>query len=86
VVLALDATTMEMGQHAMQVMEALENEQGIPDDIPGVWTEEDDRMVEGSVDSEGYRECVRKHGVKRCGVRRNFLKDKREVRVEKGST
>lgn len=86
VLLALDATTMEMGQHAMQVMEALENEQGIPDDIPGVWTEEDDKMVEGSVDSEGYRECVRKHGVKRCGVRRNYLKDKREVRVEKGST
>jgi hypothetical protein len=45
-------------------------------------------MVEGSVDSEGYRECVRKHGLKRCGVRRNFLKHKREVREmeEEGST
>ncbi|PMD31138.1 hypothetical protein L207DRAFT_573195 [Hyaloscypha variabilis F] len=87
VALALDATTMETGNHAMQVMEALENGQEIPDDIPGVWTEEDDRLVEGSVDSEGYKDCVRKHGAHRCGVRKEFLRHKREVsELEEGAT
>lgn len=80
VVFALDTTTMEIGQHAMQVMEALEMGKEIPDDIPGVWTEEDDRVVEGSVDTEGFKSCVRKHGVNRCEVRRKFLRDRREVR------
>ena len=84
VALALDATTMETGQHAMQVMEALENGQEIPDDIPGVWTEEDDRLVEGNVDSEGYKDCVRKHGARRCGVRKEFLRHKRELREVEG--
>ncbi len=80
VALALDATTMEIGQHAMQVMEALENGQGIPDGIPGVWTEEDDAKVEGNMDSEGFKELVKKHGLKRCGVRKQYLKDQRAIR------
>jgi hypothetical protein len=82
VTIALDATTMEMGAHALQVMESLEKEQGIPDDIPGVWTAEDDRKVEQRLESEGFREMVRKHGVKRCGVRKEYLKDQREIRME----
>jgi hypothetical protein len=80
VALALDATTREIGQHAMQVMEALENGQEIPDGIPGVWTEEDDAKVEGNMDSEGFKELVRKHGLKRCGVRKQYLKDQRAIR------
>ena len=79
VALALDATTMETGHHAMTVMDALENGQEIPDDIPGVWTEADDRLVEGNVDSEGYKDCVRKHGPRRCSVRKEFLRHKREL-------
>ena len=80
VALALGATTMETGQHAMQVMEALENGQEIPDGIPGVWTEEDDAKVEGNMDSEEFKELVRKHGLKRCAVRKQYLKDQRAIR------
>jgi hypothetical protein len=86
VALALDATTMEIGQHAMQVMEALENGQEIPDGIPGVWTEGDDVKVEENMDSEGFKNLVRKHGLKRCAVRKQYLKDQRAIREawEKG--
>jgi hypothetical protein len=82
VALALDATTMEIGQHAMQVMEALEDGQGIPDNIPGVWTEEDDAKVEERMESEEFREMVRKHGIKRCDTRRSYLEHRR---LEQGS-
>jgi hypothetical protein len=77
VAFALDATTMEIGQHAMQVMEALEDGEGIPDDIPGVWTEEDDAKVEERMESEEFREMVRKHGIKRCDTRRSYLEHRR---------
>jgi hypothetical protein len=80
--MALEATTMEIGQHAMQVMEALENEQDIPEDIPGVWTARDDALVEGSMDSEGYKDMIRKHGLKRCAERKQYLRDKRAVEEE----
>jgi hypothetical protein len=82
VIMALEATTMEIGQHAMQVMEALENEQDIPEDIPGVWTARDDALVEGSMDSEGYQDMIRKHGLKRCAERKQYLRDKRAVEEE----
>ena len=83
VVSALGITTMEMGAHCMQVMDSLEGEQGIPNDIPGVWTEEDDMKVEEEVQSEGFKEMVKKHGIKRCEVRKSYLRDQREVRMER---
>jgi hypothetical protein len=64
-------------------MESLESEQGIPDNIPGVWTAEDDRKVEERVESETFSDMVRKHGLKRCWVRRSYLADQRAVRMER---
>ena len=81
VISALEATTMEPGISS-PVMENLMMGDGIPEDIGGVWTSWDDDALEAWVESEEYKALIRKHGIKRIGLRKRFLKDSREVQAE----
>lgn len=74
VIEALETTSMEK-ENAYDVMESLLNGDGIPDKIKGVWTQWDDEALDAKVDSEEFREIVKKHGYDRCRSRRKFLKD-----------
>jgi hypothetical protein len=81
VISALEATTMEPGISS-PVMESLMNGDGIPENIAGVWTSWDDDALEAGVESEEYKALIRKHGIKRIGLRKRFLRDSREVQAE----
>jgi hypothetical protein len=81
VVDALSATTMETA-NASPVMEDLLNGDGIPENIAGVWTTWDDDALEAEVQSSEYKALIKKHGIKRIGARRRFLRDLREVNAE----
>jgi hypothetical protein len=81
VISALEATTMDPGISS-PVMESLMNGDGIPEDIAGVWTSWDDDALEAGVESEEYKALIRKHGIKRIGLRKRFLRDTREVQAE----
>lgn len=74
---ALESTTLST-ENASLVMEELQQGKEIPDDIPGVWTSEDDAVCEdvASLDSE---RIVTKHGTERVESRKSFLRDRREV-------
>jgi hypothetical protein len=83
VVSAMEATTMELERDiSSRVMESLITGNGIPEDIPGVWTSWDDDAVEAGVESEEYRALIRKHGIKRIGLRKTFLREAREAEAE----
>jgi hypothetical protein len=83
VVSALEATTMELEPGiSSRVMKSLESGDGIPEDIGGVWTSWDDDALEAAVESEEYKALIRKHGIKRIGLRKRFLRDSREVQAE----
>ncbi len=69
---AMLATTLETGDVAM-VMEDLMRGHGIPDNIEGVWTMEDDRAVMLNEDSKEYARVVEKHKEARCVKRRQLL-------------
>jgi hypothetical protein len=51
---------------------------GIPQDVPGIWTEYEDRIVE-SGDAGAIRRLEAKHGWKECEARMKFLAEWREV-------
>jgi hypothetical protein len=76
---ALTATTMETGDLGI-VVESITSGNGIPKNIQGVWTEEDDLAVTLAGDSKEYRMAVAKHGEARCDVRKQFLKDAEAIR------
>ena len=69
---AMLATTLETGDVAM-VMEAIMQGHGIPENIEGVWTAEDDRAVKLNEDNEEYARVVLKHTEARCVKRRQLL-------------
>lgn len=71
---ALGATTMETGDLGI-VVESMASGNGIPDNIQGVWTENDDRAVMLAEGAEEYAEVIAKHGGARCDVRKRFLND-----------
>lgn len=71
---AMLATTLETGDVAV-VMESIMNGTGIPENIEGVWTEEDDRAVRQIEKNEEYSRVVLKHGEARCVKRRQFLSE-----------
>lgn len=77
---ALAATCMHTGD-AHLVMESLMKGDGIPSNIQGVWTEEDDRDLQNQFGDRGlgYRRVISKHGKKRCDARMEFLKQWNEV-------
>jgi hypothetical protein len=81
VISALEATTMEPGISS-PVMESLMMGDGIPEDIAGVWTSWDDDSLEAEAESGEYKALIRKHGIKRIGLRKRFLRDSREVQAE----
>ncbi|KAJ9667273.1 hypothetical protein H2201_002474 [Coniosporium apollinis] len=67
------------------VLASMEAGEGVPDDVPGVWTDEDDAVVGEVVDatdlsggggglSEEAWRLVEKHGERRCRQRVGFLK------------
>jgi hypothetical protein len=78
IVEALEATTMETGE-APHVMEHLTQGHGIPEDVEGVWTSWDDDALATGEGSVEFERVVRKHGLRRVGLRRRFLEDAREV-------
>ncbi|KAI6710311.1 hypothetical protein JHW43_007163 [Diplocarpon mali] len=75
---ALTATTMSV-REALKVMESLADGDGIPEDVPGVWTKWDDDALQGSKHTENYQVILRKHGLPRIMVRRRYLRDTKAV-------
>jgi hypothetical protein len=69
---AMLATTLETGDVAI-VMESIMQGQGIPENIEGVWTAEDDLAVRLNGDSEEYAWVLLKHTEARCVKRRQLL-------------
>ncbi|OBT85978.1 hypothetical protein VE02_06374 [Pseudogymnoascus sp. 03VT05] len=55
----------------------------VPNDLPGVWTEEDDNGVMSNVRSGDYKRTLKKHGKIRCLKRKKHLKELEE-HMEKG--
>lgn len=52
-------------------------EKGIPDDLPGIWTAEDDRCLEGQ-DARGIQRVLMKHGQDASNSRWEYLRMARE--------
>lgn len=71
VIEALRCTTMDPDL-ARQVLRHLVAGQGIPDDIPGVWTVEDDRHLEGG-NARHVERVLEKHGDRYVGTRGEYL-------------
>lgn len=69
---AMLATTLETGDVAI-VMESIMQGHGIPENIEGVWTAEDDRAVRLIENNEEYVRVVLKHTEARCVKRRQLL-------------
>lgn len=80
VIQAIEATTMEPA-NASIVMESLLNSNGIPENMEGVWTAEDDEALGSDAPMNDYRRILDKHGEARCDQRKKFLKDSMEVRA-----
>ncbi|KZF21175.1 hypothetical protein L228DRAFT_262224 [Xylona heveae TC161] len=76
VLLALKCTSMQ-ADLAQIVLDSFKNGHGIPPDIPGVWSEEDDAILEGS-DGRKLRQVEEKHGAKAFNLRMEFLESYRE--------
>ncbi|PBP27703.1 hypothetical protein BUE80_DR001304 [Diplocarpon rosae] len=75
---ALTATTMSV-KEALKVMESLADGDGIPEDIPGVWTKWDDDALQASKDTQNYQIILRKHGLPRVVLRKRYLRDTKAV-------
>lgn len=71
VIEALRCTTMDPDL-AQQVLQHLVAGKGIPDDIPGVWTAEDDRHLEGG-NARHIERVLEKHGDDFVGIRGEYL-------------
>lgn len=84
---ALYATSLTIGGTATRVMESLLKGQGIPDDMPGVWTKKDDKLLEKwrlSINSGNkvvgkaiYDKLLLRHGREEVKARKIFLKSMR---------
>lgn len=57
---------------ADKVLGSLAAGKGIPSDMPGVWTAEDDRCIEGK-DARSIERVLKKHGVKFFNARWDYL-------------
>lgn len=75
---ALEATTMTI-KGALKVMDSLADGDGIPENIPGVWTAYDDDALVGGKGTAEYAHIVRKHGIARIAARKRHLSDKQQV-------
>lgn len=62
---------------AEMVLKHWDPEKGIPDDLPGIWTTEDDRCLEGQ-DARGIQRVLMKHGQDASNSRWEYLRMARE--------
>ncbi|KAI9926837.1 hypothetical protein ASPWEDRAFT_715736 [Aspergillus wentii DTO 134E9] len=77
---ALRCTSMDPDL-ADKVLKQLVAGKDIPDDIPGVWTAEDDKCIEGQ-DSRGIERVLKKHGSEFFNARWEYLTMARDAGVE----
>ncbi|OJJ45483.1 hypothetical protein ASPZODRAFT_612194 [Penicilliopsis zonata CBS 506.65] len=56
--------------------------QGIPDDLPGVWTREDDQQIDGT-DARDIEQLFKKHGAQHFNARWEYLGLARSAGLEK---
>ena len=63
---------------ADKVLHRLVSGKGIPNDIPGVWTAEDDRCIEGQ-DARSVDRVLKKHGEEFFNSRWEYLRIAREA-------
>jgi hypothetical protein len=70
VIAALESTTLTTGNAAI-VMEALSSGKGIPADMQGVWTADDDAALE-DVESGDFQRVLMKHGTKSVKLRQKY--------------
>lgn len=71
VIEALKCTSMNLGLAELVLMH-VKGGKGIPDDVPGVWTHEEDEQVEGG-NARALRVLETKHGWPACTARLRFL-------------
>jgi len=74
VIEALESTSMSI-KETLAVMESLANGEGIPEDMPGVWTSWDDEALRVGRGTEEYNRILRKHGISRIAMRKKYLRD-----------
>lgn len=72
---ALQATTLKCNANVEEVAESLSNDEHIPDNIRGVWTQWDDEELGYSKESKQYRHVLLKHGPEEIRERIRFLRD-----------
>ncbi|EEH09508.1 conserved hypothetical protein [Histoplasma capsulatum G186AR] len=77
---ALACTTMDPDL-ADTVLEAMATGKGIPDNIRGVWTKEDDECLEAS-DSRGIEALIQKHGDELFNERFEYIMTRKEVMMQ----
>ncbi|KAL2069429.1 hypothetical protein VTL71DRAFT_14108 [Oculimacula yallundae] len=62
-------------QEAMIVLNSLADGEGIPEDVPGVWTSKDDDALTLGRETDEYQRVLFKHGISRIHKRRVVLRD-----------
>lgn len=72
ILLALSCTSMN-AELADQVLDLLHSGKGIPSDMPGVWTEEDDSDLFRGGDGRAAGRVFEKHSLKLCKQREKYL-------------
>lgn len=80
ILLALTCTCLNV-KLADQVLNILSAGNPIPDDIPGVWTEDDDNAIMGS-DGRAMERILKKHGDTKFNERFLFLEQSRMAAEE----
>lgn len=77
-ILALDCTSMNAGL-ADKVVAVLSQGREIPDDIPGVWTEDEDNTLLTSSETRKIEALLQKHGSKFYNERFKFLEERQKA-------
>ncbi|WEW58220.1 hypothetical protein PRK78_003688 [Emydomyces testavorans] len=78
IIQALSCTSMNP-YLADKVLDYLIDGKGIPTNIPGIWTEEEDHLLETGDSSGDYLKLKEKHGEEYCDVRGIYLNTLRQV-------
>lgn len=82
VIQALEATSLELGPNVEKVAESLDLEEGVPDNLRGVWTSLDDEFLFDPAESKEYKHILVKHGVQGVRERKKFLRNQQAWRDE----
>ena len=73
VITAMKCTSLDLEVTA-SILPMLKTQKRVPENMRGVWTEEDDAALEGS-DGRGVKRVAEKHGWAACDVRLKFLEE-----------